>query len=510
MDSQTIIDGIAACVGEACHNFAQVLVDGASDTCTYSTFGTKNHDLPLNASSNMFEQTSCNGQVLNPFMMFVPGEGVNQYSNYQMCCNVRGTIFNPLCFSLLYICIIYTWIRLGVTIFYNVFIYNKKIAPALNELTENEKIDDNLKSEVRDFRFVLRASYIIDFLSALCSWWFFKGVQYSASLHYPANAYDKITSSPFPIGTNLTASANSTGYLTDNLCLYKTADAMIIIAVFAWFVIEVLSLWIQIFAVSSLTHLESYRYQGSNFYKKHRNWSLTWALLFSLVGGALLILHFANSGTNFADYKLYFKYYSESTLTFWLCFCLVFILVLTDRYLAYEGFKKREKEGPQRKSDQPNITSFLESYKTELNPDTIKEELNKKFPNQDAENEKLANEIVGIYKDKMEKHIDEIKRMIRGLNDQGNHQTSMKYIVYLLIFNVANLIGYIFMLVAYKKYGIIINDESNTSGLEFFLVGFIITSAATFTYEISHNYLFFKCFFGPVHEFWKKSSISWN
>ena len=513
MDSRLIIDGLAACVGAACQNFSQILVD--ADTCTQPYFGALNNQLPMSPNNTIVGQNNnCAGDVLNPFLMMF-SNGYSQYSNRQACCS-SASFFNPLCSALLVICIIYAWVRVAVTIFNYLFIYRKKISPELESLmTNNDKIDENLKNEVNDFRFVLRSSYVVDFLNALFGWWFFKGVQYYASLNYPQNVYNSTSLTSWPL--NVTYENTTSSYVTDSLCLYKQdIPPMMYIAVIIWFIVEVLSLWIQIFAVSSLTHLESYRYQGSNFYKKHRNWSLTWALLFSLVGGALLILHFTISTINakdtatFASYKLYFKYYSESTLTFWLCFCLVFILVLTDRYLAYEGFKKREKEGPRRKDDQPNITSFLECYKTELNPDTIREELNKKFPSQEAENEKLANEIVGIYKEKMEKHIDEIKRMIRGLNDQGNHQTSMKYIIYLLIFNVTNLVGYIFMLVAYKKYTLTNDPAANESGLSYFLVGFIITSLATFSYELSHNYLFYKHFFGPVLEFWKKSSVSWN
>ena len=105
----------------------------------------------------------------------------------------------------------------------------------------------------------------------------------------------------------------------------------------------------------------------------------------------------------------------------------------------------------------------------------------------------------------MATHIDEIKRMIRGLNDQGDHQTSMDYIKFLLIFNVTNLLGYIFMLIAYKTYQ---NGEQNaeSKGLEWFLIGFSITSLATFAYELTHNFLFYRSFFGPVHNFWKKSN----
>mmetsp|Transcript_30389 Transcript_30389/g.27629 ORF Transcript_30389/g.27629 Transcript_30389/m.27629 type:complete len:113 (-) Transcript_30389:507-845(-) len=89
------------------------------------------------------------------------------------------------------------------------------------------------------------------------------------------------------------------------------------------------------------------RNKESKFYKKHQRWALTWTLIFFCIGIILLTLNFfwiaIKEGDNtFSDYKLFYKYYSTSTMTFWLCYTLVLILVLTDRLLSYEGFKKRE------------------------------------------------------------------------------------------------------------------------------------------------------------------------
>lgn len=74
---------------------------------------------------------------------------------------------------------------------------------------------------------------------------------------------------------------------------------------------------------------------------------MTWAIIFFTIGAILLTLNFfwvdwKDGDLTFNNYKLFYKYFSTSTVTFWLCYTLVLILVLTDRLLSYEGFKKRE------------------------------------------------------------------------------------------------------------------------------------------------------------------------
>ena len=342
------VSDIASCIRAACENFTMFATNDANTcypngNCALPPFG-------LDNSCNVYHQDNCNLAVLSPFSFFTASGGLDHYSNLQMCCCTDGNLFKPFCISLLPFCMFYTWIRLLITTFNGYFIYWNRIKKTIDKLAENStnSMDDTLKSEIRDFHWVLKCSYWIDFLNALICCFFFKGLQYYASYYYPYNAYDAQTGKAL---SGLTPGQDSEVLrYTNNLCLYQTEPWMMKVAVAAWFILEVLSLWIQIFAVSSITHLESYRYQGSNFYTKHKHWAMTWAVLFSLVGGILLVFHFAKSG-DFGDYKLYYKYYSESTLTFWLCFSLVFILVLTDRYLAYEGFKKREKESPNRKDE---------------------------------------------------------------------------------------------------------------------------------------------------------------
>lgn len=501
-----LLDTVRDCVGAACEKLVQAVSDN-STTCNLSYFGTV--DWKIYNGSNQYEENDCTALVLNPFSFFV-GANLLHYSNLRMCCNVSGTLFKPFCVSLLPFCVFYTWIRLLISIFNEIYLYHKRIKVNISQLL-NKEMNQMLKDEIKDFYRVLRISYIIDLVNALISLWFFKGLQFYASEMYPYNAYT-LEDPPKP-GCDVSQDDRNCKILSDGLCLLHPRDSVLTVGVIIWFVGEATALWIQNFAVSSLTNIESYRMQGRSFYRKHRNFALYWSILFLLIGGIVLGLNFSDA-IQFQDLKIYYKYYSQATLTFWLCYSVVLMLLFVDRYLTYDGFRKR-KALPQNKAAWFDYKAALKYYGDQIDPNSIQIELPQHFQDQplllqnNAEGKIAAEEIKTVYLTKLKEHIEEVRRMAGGFNIQVNYRISMDYIGYLIAYNFFNSIGYIFMLVPYylyQSYDTPDDSEKFEIQLTFHLIGFTITSLSTFAYELSHNFLFYKSFFGPVSDYWKRSN----
>jgi len=111
----------------------------------------------------------------------------------------------------------------------------------------------------------------------------------------------------------------------------------------------------------------------------------------------------------------------------------------------------------------------------------------------DEEIDTLAKNIAERYNQKMNEHFDTLKQKIKDyIDDPGVIPTSMSYVSYLRYFNLFILAGYVLVLISYEN----MDDPSTDGGsLSLYLIGFIISSVATFAYELTHNYLLYRSYF---------------
>lgn len=237
-----------------------------------------------------------------------------------------------------------------------------------------------------------------------------------------------------------------------------------------WFSTESCLIYIQIFAVSTLTHLDNLIKESNRsnnkenqFYAKHKKWARRWAIVFFLIGAGLLFLTFfwptlVPNDPTFVSYKIFYKYYSTATVTFWLCLSLVLILVLTDRLLSYEGFKKREdfRNSNKQNAGRNTIMEPVRHYTVQKEStayENIVQSLKEKFKDKsDGEIEKLADDITNRYNDKMAEHFTTLQDKIKEYIDEPETlETSMSYVKYLRYFNVFILIGYVLVLISYEE-----------------------------------------------------------
>jgi len=466
-----------------------------------------------NCSSFQCNGTSTNGtfwDILNPVLFFTDENSLCEYADINICCTLDGgsaddgqffSFLKPFCLDLLPFCIFYSFMRVIISIINYYFIFKKKIEDRISKGNQELLIDKSDKkkySYMIYFKNKLRFSFLVDIANAVVSFSIFKGYQFYASQFYIN-----------PQGSGLVLLGNY--YQRDDM----PALIVLSIAVFLWFLTECCQVYIQIFSVSTLTHLdnlvrERLKNNEDIFYRKHHKWALWWTGVFFIIGFALLGLTFywkpihmgdKDVENNFVDYKLFYKYYSTSTVTFWLCYTLVLILVLTDRLLSYEGFKKREEfrtEGRNRSQIATTQVTHIDNY--QIQPESrisqrVVDTIRKKFPEKAPEEIKtLADKLINIYNQSMKDHLGKLSDQLNANSDEPPIiGTSMSYVRYLRYFNIFILIGYVMVLVSYKQL-----EESASlpsSSLPLYLCGFIISSVATFAYELTHNYLLYRSYF---------------
>ena len=423
-----------------------------------------------------FGNGNCFEQIVNPLAFFY-SNNIDLYANTQMCNanNVLNTsnfnigdILYPFCLNLLPFCVTYSFMRFLISFVSLSNIYFKNIRRKIRKVNDEPNINKQQRGNY--YRVVLLISYLSDFINATVCWMFFKGFQYYASSKYEYECTE-------------------TNCVSDSLCLGKIdPDVFLKVIAFVWFTSETITIFTQIFAVSSLTHVGNYDPKEQGFIYKHVKWAGAWALLYFLVAGLLLIHNFSDSG--FEPYKLYYKFYSEATVTFWLCYSLVFILVIVDRYLAYEGFKRRVNLQASNVA-RPDI-DIDNRYEMEFKIDeTTKNEielyLHDRFKQIDP---LLINTdvecIINNYNGKLKEHIDQIKKYQEIYNDEKQEPNDLSYVVFLLLYHVLHLIAYIIILISYKGDPIYLTT---------YLCGLLVFYFSTFVYELSHNYLLYKGLF---------------
>jgi len=465
------------------------------DTCSFSGC----HPEAVN-------RTATSWDIINPILFFANEKALCQYANVTACCDLDTNSFfhflRPFCIDLLPFSIFYCLIRIVVSIVNYLFIYRKKILGRLNHQQDSLLEGGALKSQyhyINYFKTFLRTSFILDIISSLFSFWIFKGYQYYAS---------QFSSNPGNISIiegNFALLGDYTGTSAEN----KREVIILFVAVFIWFCLECWKTYIQIFSVSSLTHLDKLKKDTQNhreqhFYKTHKKFALWWTIAFFSVGIIFLVPNFFWKmvfGTeNFQDYKLYYKYYSINTISFWLSYTLIIILILTDRILAYDGFKKRQEfKASERKKTQPTVRDSthrivnLNNYNIATDSvvyDQVKQTLSRKFPDKSPiELEELTQQVTDIYNVKMRDHFFSLKRKVYdGMDDTLTIETSMDYVRYLRGFNVLNLIGYALILFSYRE------ETGSTTSLSFYMIGFTISAVSTFGFELTHNYLLYRSY----------------
>lgn len=96
----------------------------------------------------------------------------------------------------------------------------------------------------------------------------------------------------------------------------------------------------------------------------------------------------------------------------------------------------------------------------------------------------------------MNDHFDTLRDKIKDYIDEpGTIETSMSYVKYLRIFNGFILLGYVLVLISYENSEDSDSDTALGTRLSWYLIGFIISSVATFAYELTHNYLLYRSYF---------------
>jgi len=187
---------------------------------------------------------------------------------------------------------------------------------------------------------------------------------------------------------------------------------------------------------------------------------------------------------------------------------LISILILTDRILAYDGFKQRQafrEEERKKMTSHLNYTEHrpsksnqinLQNYQVAANSNlyqNLEQIVRRKFPSKPPNQvEKITEEIAKIYNEKMKDHLDSLnKKMDSEVDDENvTIETSMGYVAYLRMFNVLNLIGYTMILFSYQ-HGL----KEKVQYLPLYLLGFIVSSCSTFAFELTHNYLLYRSYF---------------
>jgi len=184
-------------------------------------------------------------------------------------------------------------------------------------------------------------------------------------------------------------------------------------------------------------------------------------------------------------------------------------LILTDRILAYDGFKKRQEfRAKERRSTvsknaiaHSNSHTELNNYQVSKNSNlfrNMEEALIKKFPNKTSDQiEELTGKVAEIYNEKMRTHFNSLKeKMKENSGEITPIETSMSYVRFMRFFNVLNLIGYALILYSYQH--INISDNDPLPPIFFYIIGFVISSLATFAFELTHNYLLYRSYFLQV------------
>ena len=432
------------------------------------------------------------GDIANPLLFFTDNSTLCQYTSAEICepLNIDSYRFlSPFCSDLLPFCIFYSFLRIIVSVVNYVFIYKKRIESRLRrsqELPLNEDQNRNDKNQHIDyFRKFIKMSFLVDIASSLFSFWVFKGYQYYAS--------------KFTADVVNTSDANLT---------LEQSSWQLVVAALIWFSLECWKTYIQIFSVSTLTHIdnlkkESQANQEKKFYKKHTKFALWWAVILFATGLLILIANLLGH----ADFKIYYKYYSPFAVSFWLSYTIIFILILTDRILAYDGFKKRQEflagdrvrsnSADSRSSNHSNNGVHLSSYQLTPTSDSyhsLQEAIRKKFPNtSQIRIHEIAGQVVTVYNTKMREHYYNLKGKAKGgMEKPIQLKTSMNYVRFLRFYNVLNLIGYAIILYSYQSQSV------KATQLTIYLLGFAVSSIATFAYELTHNYLLYRSFFLQV------------
>jgi len=467
------------------------------DTCSFA-----------GCHADAVNRTASTWDIVNPVLLFADEGAFCQYANVTSCCSLDSNsafrFLKPFCIDLLPFSIFYCLIRIVVSIVNYLFIYRKKILDRLKNQQNSLLEDRTTRSQfhyINYFKSFLRTSFILDIFSSLFSFWIFKGYQYYAS-QYSANPQnDSIMNGNFAL------LGDYTGLSAEN----QRQVIILFISVLIWFCLECWKTYIQIFSVSSLTHLDKLKrdtqnHEEQNFYKTHRKFAFWWTVAFFSVGVIFLVPNFFWKmifGTeNFQNYKLYYKYYSINTVSFWLSYTLIIILILTDRILAYDGFKKRQEFRASERRRTTNL-SVRESTSRVVNlnnyhvsPDSVvyqqvKQTLKGKFPDKSQiELEELTQQVTDVYNIKMKDHFLSLKRKVNdGMEENISIETSMDYVRYLRGFNILNLIGYALILFSYQR------DTHNANYLSLYMIGFIISAVSTFGFELTHNYLLYRSYF---------------
>jgi len=387
-------------------------------------------------------------------------------------------------------------VKILVSIVNYLFIYEKKIVSRLKRSQDSLLNQSTSKQHyINYFKSLLRTSFLLDIASSVVSFWIFKGYQYYASQFSAAGNFELVRLNKLALLGN-----------------YQTPGSYFLLGgVMLWFCLECWKTYIQIFSVSSLTHLdnlkkESQRHQEEKFYSRHKKFALWWTVVFFFIGMVFLVPSFFTKRNGFQNYKLYYKYYSEQTISFWLSYTLIFILILTDRILAYDGFKKRQEFRARErrttltnKISVTNVNNELDNYQVSKSSHlfrNMEEALSKKFPDKSQEQiAELTDKVADIYNEKMRTHFYSLKeKMKENLQETTPIETSMSYVRFMRFFNVLNLIGYALILYSYQH----IDKSDSIPSIFFYLAGFVIASIATFAFELTHNYLLYRSYFLQV------------
>ena len=435
--------------------------------------------------------------IVNPVALFVDENTFCQYANASICytndfnSGAFGRILQPFCIDLLPFCIFFSFLRVIVSIINFVFIYKKKIDYRLSRIRDSHHSEGTMASSQTNytirFKSLLRNSFIIDMVSAVISLWLFKGYQYYASQYNTNNASHLALVGNFDMDKDIWRA----------LLLFS--------GVFIWFSCECAKVYVQIFSVSTLTHIDnlkkqSQRQQERLFYKKHTRFAFYWTLVLFSIGIALLTTSFFG-GPDYRGYKLHYRFYSSYTIAFWISYTLIFIFILTDRILAYDGFKERQQFLKEEKSKKVGVgpTSsnsnniHLSSYQLSRASrayTNLEQAIRRKFPNKPiVDVQEITAKLAVRYNSRMKEHLNSLKDKLKSEMDEPVvvSPTSMRYAKFIRFFNVLNLIGYAVIMMSYR------DDDPST-----YLVGFIVCSMATFAQELVHNYLLYRSFFLQV------------
>ena len=511
------LETVASCIGEACQTLLNPLSDRG--VCTLSYFGTT--DWSKYNGANSFTQDDCVWFTLNP-ISFLFNDSLLRYSDLHMCCDVSKSLLRPFCVSLLPYCVFYTWIRFFIALFNEVYVYPLRIKMKVETL--KQKVTKLFKKEIDDFTWVLRLSSIIEIVNAVISLWFFKGLQFYASQLYPYNYYTIPSNEP---GCKNLGSLSKPDCISmeDGLCLYNSDNYVLKVAAIFWFIAELTTLTVQMFAVSCLANIHTFRIEGKSFYKKNRNWALFWASIFLVTGGTALGFNLFTE--EFKDLKMYYKFYSHATLSYWFIYSITLVLLLTDRYLTFESKQKPRSKSKWYESKRPlsnlDETVNAEGITLELGQKSIakkegiddeEEEEKMSAPTdknslqQRLQASEIAEDVKRIYLEELDNHLKEIREMGAGFDQQEDYKASTSYIGYMITFHCVNAVGYLLMLIPYQLDNSVMDQSYFGTQLTFHLIGFIIASLSIIAYELSHSYLLYKSFFDPMVQYWKNQSTS--